>query len=199
MFKAFWFDICYQHCQSCCLPSISSSVLSFLAVSRAFGLRWVLTFWSNLTIFLVGDTPLFLAVCCFWEIQNYSNPLAPVGHFIFLPGGPENFSESLKLHRFTILELSYGMKFWCIQNSESFFVSSKFSWIMDYAFILSPSWETPITWDFLDPSFIEIVILLVFLFFFYAFYHICILLSCLLAICNLVLISVTIFSSLFSV
>ena len=46
-----------------------------------------------------------------------------------------------------------------------------------YAFILLPSWETPITWDFLDPSFIEIVILLVFLFFFYAFYHICILLS----------------------
>lgn len=86
-----------------------------------------------MTIFLVGDTPLFLAVCCFWEIQNYSNPLAPVGHFIFLPGGPENFSESLKLHRFTILELSYGMKFWCIQNSESFFlfpVSFLGLWIM---------------------------------------------------------------------
>ena len=84
----------------------------------------------------------------------------------------------------------------CFSKHKCFY---SYSSIMDYAFILSPSWETPITWDFLDPSFIEIVILLVFLFFFYAFYHICILLSCLLAICNLVLISVTIFSSLSSV
>lgn len=64
-------------------------------------------------------------VCCFWEIQNYSKSLAPVGHFIFLPGGPENFSESLKLHRFTILEfilwyeiLMYSKfrKFFCFQK-----------------------------------------------------------------------------------
>ena len=75
-------------------------------------------------IFSWWHSTISCCVCCFWEIQNHSNSPAPVSHFIFLPGGPENFSESLKLHTFTILEFTFWYEILMYSKFR------KFSWIM---------------------------------------------------------------------
>lgn len=141
-------------------------------------------------IFSWWHSTISCCVCCFWEIQNHSNSLAPVSHFIFLPGGPENFSESLKLHMLTILEFIFWYEILMYSKFR------KFSWIMAlntrllFFCLLERHQLHETFWTHLSLK-------LSLSFSWSAFYHICILLSCVLAICNLILISVTIFSSSF--